>query len=133
MLITLLAGLLAPADSSTVIRVNQVGYLPDAPKVAIACSLDSARVATFVVLDAAGRVVYGPRRAQPAPGFGPCAVTHRLDFTAVRGAGRYRVVAGEHASPWIRIGPHVYDGGADTLLYYMRQQRSGWNTLFRDS
>jgi endoglucanase len=27
----------------------------------------------------------------------------------------------------------VYRGGADTLLYYMRQQRSGWNPFFRDS
>jgi endoglucanase len=131
--IALLAALLSAADSSTVIRVNQVGYLPDAPKIAVACSLDSARVATFVVRDERDRVVYGPRRAERAPGFGPCAVTHRLDFTALRRPGRYRVVAGAATSPTVRIGPHVYDGAADTLLYYMRQQRSGWNPLFRDS
>ena len=133
MLTALLAILLAPADSTTVIRVNQVGYLPDAPKVAVACSLDSARVATFVVRDERDRVVYGPRRAERAPGFGPCVVTHRLDFTALRRPGRYRLVVGAVSSPFVRIGPHVYDGAADTLLYYMRQQRSGWNPLFRDS
>ena len=133
MLSALLAILLAPADSNTVIRVNQVGYLPDAPKVAIACSLDSARVATFVVRDDRDRVVYGPRRAEPAPGFGPCVVTHRLDFTALRRPGYYRIAAGALSSPSVRIGPRVYDGGADTLLYYMRQQRSGWNPMFRDS
>ncbi|HET7186522.1 MAG TPA: glycoside hydrolase family 9 protein [Gemmatimonadaceae bacterium] len=134
MLFALLAALTtAAADSTTFIRVNQVGYLPDAPKVAVACSLDSARVTTFVVRDERDRVVFGPRRAQRAPSFGPCVVTHRLDFSALRRSGRYRIVAGELTSPIVRIGAHVYDGGADTLLYYMRQQRSGWNPLFRDS
>ena len=78
MLIALLAAALAPADSTTFVRVNQVGYLPEAPKVAVACSLDSARLASFVVQDSAGRVVFGPRRAEPAAAFGPCRVTHRL-------------------------------------------------------
>jgi endoglucanase len=133
MLIMLLA-VLAAADSATFIRVNQVGYLPDAPKVAVACSLDSvARIATFVVRDERDRVVLGPRRAERAPGFGPCVVTHRLDFSGLRRPGRYRIVAGELTSPAVRIGADVYAGGADTLLYYMRQQRSGWNPLFRDS
>src|SRR6476661_4644304 len=131
-LIAALAATVAP-DSTTFIRVNQVGYLPDAPKVAVACSLDSARVTTFVVRDERDRVVFGPRRAERAPAFGPCVVTHRLDFSALRRPGRYRIVAGELTSPIVRIGANVYDGGADTLLYYMRQQRSGWNPLFRDS
>jgi hypothetical protein len=36
-------------------------------------------------------------------------------------------------SPVVRIAADVWRGAADTLLYYMRQQRSGWNPLFRDS
>src|SRR5512132_105148 len=134
MLIAIFAALTAAAaDSTTFIRVNQVGYLPDAPKVAVACSLDSVHVTTFEVRDERDRVVFGPRRAAPAPAFGPCVVTHRLDFSALRRPGRYRIVAGALTSPLVRIGANVYDGGADTLLYYMRQQRSGWNPLFRDS
>jgi hypothetical protein len=121
------------ADTTTFIRVNQVGYTPDAPKVAVACSLDSARVGPFVVQDARGRTVLGPRRAERAPGFGPCVVTHRLDFSSLRKPGRYRIVAGGLRSSEIRIDARAYDGGADTLLYYMRQQRSGWNPIFRDS
>jgi hypothetical protein len=128
-----LAVLATSTDSSTFIRVNQVGYLPDAPKVAVACSLDSARIETFVVQDEQGHTVLGPRRAAAAPGFGPCVVTHRLDFTTLRRPGRYRLVAGDVRSPLVRIGARVYDGAADTLLYYMRQQRSGWNPVFRDS
>ncbi len=120
-------------DSTTFIRVNQVGYLPDAPKVAIACSLERARVDSFVVKDERGRIVFGPRRAEVGGAFGPCLSVHRLDFTRLKRTGRYRIVAGSDSSPVIRIGPTVYDGAADTLLYYMRQQRSGWNPLFRDS
>lgn len=132
MLFALLAATIA-SDSSLFIRVNQVGYLPDAPKVAVVCSLDRTRVDHFTVGDERGRVVLGPRKAAIAPGFGPCVSTYRLDFTKLRKSGRYRITAGGVESPLIRIGANVYDGGADTLLYYMRQQRSGWNPLFRDS
>lgn len=123
----------AASDTVTYVRINQVGYLPDAPKVAVACSLDSVRIASFVVQDEKGRTVLGPRPAVRANGFGPCVVTHRLDFTTLRKAGRYRIVAGDAQSPVVRIGRDVYAGAADTLLYYMREQRSGWNPLFRDS
>ena len=121
------------SDTITYVRINQVGYLPDAPKVAVACSLDSVRIASFVVKDESGRTVLGPRRAVRANGFGPCVVTHRLDFSALKKAGRYRIVAGGAQSPIVRIGRDVYAGAADTLLYYMREQRSGWNPVFRDS
>jgi hypothetical protein len=134
MLAPLLAiALLPSADSTTFIRVNQVGYRPDAPKVAVVCSLDSTRIATFTVLDERGRTVLSARRATPSPAFGPCVAVHRLDFTALRRPGRYRLVAGGVRSPLVRIGERVYDGAADTLLSYMREQRSGWNPLFGDS
>ncbi|MEP6730339.1 MAG: glycoside hydrolase family 9 protein [bacterium] len=133
MLTPLLALVVAVSDSATFIRVNQVGYLPDAPKVAIACSLGNATPGTFVVKDERGRTVFGPRRAESGGAFGPCVTVHRLDFTALHKTGRYRIVAGTDSSSVIRIGPRVYDGAADTLLYYMRQQRSGWNPLFKDS
>ena len=133
-MLTALLALAAFSDSTTFIRVNQVGYLPGAPKVAIACSLDStARVDRFVVRDDRGRIAYGPARAKRGGAFGPCVAVHRLDFSALRRPGRYRIIAGTDSSPVIRISPTVYDGAADTLLYYMRQQRSGWNPVFKDS
>ena len=130
----LVSALLATrADSASVIRVNQVGYLPEAPKVAVVCSLDSTVAGSFVVKDERSRVVLGPRAAVNDGPFGPCRVTQRLDFSAVRRPGRYTIEAGTAAPVTVRISPTVYDGGADTALYYMRQQRSGWNPLFRDS
>jgi endoglucanase len=127
----------AAPDSSIAIRVNQVGYLPDAPKVAVACGLDSTRVTrvtrTFVVRDASGRTVYGPKKVVSGGSFGPCQRTWRLDFSELRKPGRYRVAAFGVTSRELRVDAHAYDGGADTLLNYMREQRSGWNPLIGDS
>ncbi len=131
----LLASLLAVAEPRLVIRVNQVGYLPDAPKVAIACALDAdpGRPLAFTVADASGRVVQTSKRVRSSGSFGPCAETYRLDFSNVRAPGRYVIDAGAAKSPIVRVGRDVFDGGADSLLYYLRQQRSGFNPFFRDS
>jgi endoglucanase len=117
----------------TFIRVNQLGYLPAAPKVAVACSLDSVSIKSFSVQDLTGRVVFGPLAAKSSGRFGPCASTHRLDFSSLRSRGRYQIVAAGAASPSIRIDVNAYAGAADTLLYYMRQQRSGFNPIVGDS
>ncbi len=119
--------------SGTFIRVNQLGYLPSAPKIAVACSLADTSIKSFTVVTMQGRRVFGPAPATPAGAFGPCRQTHRLDFTRLRTPGNYIVVAGRIASPEIRIAANAYRGAADTLLAYMREQRSGWNPLFRDS
>jgi len=130
MLLALL--IVGATDSASFIRVNQLGYLPDAPKVAVLCTLDSSVASSFLVKDAGGRVVLR-RRIGNDGSFGPCAVTQRLDFTSLRRAGSYRIEAGRATPVTVRVRPRIYDGGADTALYYMRQQRSGWNPLFRDS
>ncbi|MEO7362578.1 MAG: glycoside hydrolase family 9 protein [Gemmatimonadaceae bacterium] len=116
-----------------VIRINQVGYAPAAPKVAVACALSPVAITRFTVETESGRVVYGPFTAQATGAFGPCAETYRLNFTAFRAPGRFRVRAGAFASPVFRISERVYAGLADTLMSYMRQQRSGYNPFLRDS
>ena len=130
--LTVLA-LAAPLDSLSHIRINQLGYRPDAVKVAIVCSLQAREIATFEVRDASGRRVLGPLPARSSGSFAACASTHRLDFSALRAPGRYTIVAGGAESPPVRIAADAWAGAADTLLHYMRQQRSGWNPLYRDS
>lgn len=122
-----------PDSTALVIRVNQLGYLPGDHKVAVMCALQAAAapVRTFSVRDASGRTVLVDRPAIASGSFGPCAETYRLDFSALRRAGRYSIEAGGVTSPVIRIDSHAYDGAADTLLYYMREQRSGYNPFFR--
>jgi hypothetical protein len=122
------------ADTATsYIRINQVGYLPESRKVAVICSLQPRQFRQFSVVDERGRRVLGPERAQADRPFGPCLATHRLDFSRLRAEGTYRIVAEGVTSPPVRISRRAYAGGADTLLAYMRQQRSGFNPLFRDS
>jgi endoglucanase len=121
------------ADSAAFVRVNQLGYRPDAPKVAVVCALRPVSVTDFVVEETTGRRIAAPRQAERDGPLGPCIETWRLDFTNLRKPGRYRIRAGAYASPIVRIADDVYRGLADTLLGYMRQQRSGYNPFFRDS
>lgn len=121
------------ADTDVAIRINQVGYAPAASKTAVACALSSAAITRFTVETESGRVVFGPFSARATGAFGPCVETYRLNFTALRTAGRYRVRAGAYSSPVFRIAENVYAGLADTLMSYMRQQRSGYNPFLRDS
>ncbi len=116
-----------------VIRVNQVGYLPASPKVAVLCSLDTVQIRQFTVESSEGVRVLEPLPAVAARPFGPCASTHRLDFSSVRAEGEYRLVAAGVRSPLVRISRTAYAGLGDSLLWYMRQQRSGYNPFFRDS
>jgi endoglucanase len=123
-----------PQGTGTVaIRANQIGYLPDAPKVAVVCALEPRVIGTFEVVDARNRTVFGPSNARPAGPFGPCAATYRLDFSALRAPGRYTVVAAGARSLPVRIADDVYRGAADTLLAYLREQQSGYNPVFHDS
>src|SRR5689334_18501998 len=126
----LLLAQLAATTSNDVIRINQLGYLPDGPKTAVFCSLTNRELTTFRVSDTAGRKVL-ERSAQLAKPFGPCATIYRLDFSSIRAPGNYRIEAGQAVSPIVRIRANAYAGAADTLLYYMREQRSGYNPLFK--
>jgi endoglucanase len=107
--------------------------LPDAPKIAALCALEPQAVDSFRVIDGRNRTVFGPSAARPAGPFGPCVATYRLDFSALRAPGSYVVVAAGARSLSLRIAPDAYRGAADSLLAYLREQRSGYNPVFRDS
>jgi hypothetical protein len=131
-LIQILALLQAGAVSppTVAIRINQLGYLPDAPKIAVLCALERLELTGFNVSDGSGRVVLR-KPGISAKAFGPCASNYRLDFSSIRKPGEYRIAAAGATSPIVRIRENAYAGAADTLLYYMREQRSGYNPLFR--
>jgi hypothetical protein len=87
----------------------------------------------FVVRDATGRIALGPAPAEAAGAFAGCTASARLDFSALHESGTYTIAAGTAPPVRVRIAPDVYRGTADSLLAYMRQQRSLFNPLFRDS
>jgi endoglucanase len=123
----------AHAQPKNYIRINQLGYLPNNPKIAVVCSLEPATINRFTLQDSEGRIVYGPRKASAAKAFAACVSTHRLDFSGFSKPGRYTLVAGGVSSPPVIIDSNAYKGAADSLLVYMRQQRSGFSTIVKDS
>jgi len=92
----------APSDSAF-IRVNQLGYAPDAPKVAVVCALQPVAIGAFELRDAGARVVLRGRAQASAP-FAACTQTWRLDFTRLAREGTYRLEAGALAPVTVRIG-----------------------------
>ncbi|MBA3342362.1 MAG: glycoside hydrolase family 9 protein [Gemmatimonadaceae bacterium] len=123
----------AGSTQRTYIRINQLGYLPSDPKIAVTCSLEAVTLRTFTIQDSDGRLIFGPAPAKSTGSFGPCASTHRLDFSTLRKPGRYTILASGVASPPVFVSSKAYDDAANTLLVYMRQQRSGFNPIIRDS
>ncbi len=126
-------GVTSPQGEAVAIRVNQIGYQPAAPKVAVICALAPREIPSFRIVGTGNRTVFGPRPADVAGAFGPCAATFRLDFSALRRPGVYRIVAAGVTSLPVRIADDVYRGAADSLLAYLREQRSGYNPVFKDS
>ncbi|MDD3359919.1 MAG: glycoside hydrolase family 9 protein, partial [Parabacteroides sp.] len=116
------------------IRVNQLGYLPDAHKVAVFMSEEPMSVDRFELKDAfTHATVLTFNTVKSAGKYGKMSSTYRLNFTAFEGVGSFYLAAGKATSPVFRINAHVYDGTADFLLTYMRQQRCGYNPWLKDS
>ncbi len=116
------------------IRVNQLGYLPAAIKVAVFMSGANDTVNQFVIKDAGtDKTVASLRTVKSTGVYGQMKTTYRLDFSTFKQEGTYYLSAGKAKSPVFRIRSDVYDGTADFLLRYMRQQRCGYNPFLEDS
>ena len=120
------------------IRVNQIGYLPEATKVAVFMSDETAQINGFELVNAfTGEVAFSSSAVRPTGVLGRMKTTCRLDFSGLKTSGAYYIKVlssgGETRSETFPVGAGVYDGAADFVLNYMRQQRCGWNPFFKDS
>lgn len=120
------------------IRVNQIGYLPEATKVVVFMSDETAQINGFELVDAfTGEVAFSSSDVRPTGVLGRMKTTCRLDFSGLKTSGAYYIKVlssgGETRSETFPVGAGVYDGAADFVLNYMRQQRCGWNPFFKDS
>ena len=120
------------------IRVNQIGYLPEATKVAVFMSDETAQINGFELVDAfTGEVAFSSSTVRPTGVLGRMKTTCRLDFSGLKTSGAYYIKVlssgGETRSETFPVGAGVYDGAADFVLNYMRQQRCGWNPFFKDN
>jgi endoglucanase len=134
LVITLIMNISCKGETDEWIRINQVGYRNNDIKVAVFLSRKTVILNSFKVIDAiSGKVAFNSDnvvRTEPLDQFLSC---YRLPFTKLRKNGRYRIVAGRTVSPEFSINDKIYDGAADFLLNYMRQQRSGYNPYVKDS
>jgi endoglucanase len=129
--------LLILAISSTAqswIRINQLGYLPNSVKVAVFISTMPQKSQEFTINDAITdkEEFRGKTVSYSGEDWGMKSAA-RLNFTEFQKPGGYYISSnGVHSEPF-RISPEIYDGVADYVLKYMRQQRSGYNPFLRDS
>lgn len=127
--------LVSSAFAQEWIRVNQLGYTPSSLKPAVFVSASTGRVPQlFTVHDAlTDRTVYASSRITSFGPYGPFHSTARFDLSGFKEPGTYYIKTDTVRSPVFRISETVYDGTADFLLRYMRQQRSGYNPYLDDS
>lgn len=116
------------------VRINQLGYLPQSIKVAVFISEEPVNLSKFQLIDAkTGKKVKTIKNVQSTGKYGTMNSTYRLNFTEFEKSGEYYIKAGDAKSPVFPINTSVYDGTADFLLNYMRQQRCGYNPHIQDS
>jgi len=101
------------------VRVNQLGYLPDAPQQATLVT-DAVEPVEFTVGDWRGWSRPWPQRPEPTSGLN----VHVLDFTAACAHGDdVRIAAGDARSHPFRVAPDVYrDLAADALAFFRRMR-----------
>ena len=132
LLVLSMVQLVAHADEW--IRINQLGYLPQSIKVAVFMSEEGSQLAQFQLVDAyTEKVVCTFDQVRESGGIGQMKSTYRLNFSDFTIPGVYYLKAGKAISPRFPINAQVYNGTADFLLNYMRQQRCGYNPFTKDS
>ena len=117
-----LVSLLSSVSAGEWIRINQLGYLPESPKVAVFMSEGKAAVEEYVLVEVfTGEIVKRFDNPKKANTWGRMQSVYRLDFSDFKTEGTYVLRVGETMSPRFVIGNRVYDGTADFILRYMRQ------------
>ena len=116
------------AEAPIYIRFNQVGYLSDDPKTAIAFSNQKLR-GNFKILDSnSGHEVFSARpKLSKRDGWSPFKYFYVLDFSRFSETGTYKIAVGGESSEAFRIGADAYQHYQGDLLGFMRQQRCGYN------
>ncbi|UUL81215.1 glycoside hydrolase family 9 protein [Sphingomonas qomolangmaensis] len=123
--------LLLAAQGELAIDVNQVGFAPDAPKLAIARTPDAAP-RDWRIEDAAGKTMLSGKTT-PLPA-DPRAGGHQqaIDLSALTDPGKgYRIRIGEAASAAFSVAPQPYRVLASDALAFFYHQRAGTPILAR--
>ena len=110
--------------AASLINLNQVGYLPNAVKVAV-MNGDAITDKASVVDCATGKAVYEGDVAAASMNKSTGRNEARFDFSSVTAPGTYKIVAGEKESFEFKIGADVYDEAFKASLRMFYLQRCG--------
>ena len=116
--------------SSIYYRVNQMGYLENDIKVAVAMmpkTIDYISTESFLLENIANGNKHKIDSIKFTQPWEPMEMCARIYFSSVTTPGEYKLVGCGEQSPIFRIGNDVYAGAQEIPLYYMRQQRCGYN------
>ena len=136
---------------SSWVRINHIGYLPKDVKVAVLISTENVLpdfsfnrsrglppvlasslnvTPDFSLIDAkTGEVIFSDKGKTADAAYWGLRSAFRLDFSSVEREGTYYIETAGVRSPEFAIGTKVYEGSADFLLTYMRNQRCGDNPI----
>jgi endoglucanase len=130
---TLQIGLASNNPRDIYIRVNQMGYLPNEPKLAIAFSNSEIREKFILVSSKTNRIIktYRPKKLK-AKGWGTFKYYYEIDFSPITTEGQFKLKtkSTNFTSQSIIISKKVYQNTSEKLLEFMRQQRCGYNPYF---
>lgn len=116
------------AAGSDAIRINQIGYLPDDIKAAVWMISDTVATTSQPSLtNISTGHRFTPDSVVECSPWQPMAATRRIYFSSINEPGTYVLTAGDTRSPQFKIGDDIYRGLNEIPLYYMRQQRCGYN------
>jgi endoglucanase len=115
------------SEPTTYIRINQIGYGPTEPKLAIAFAR-APITSPFTIVDGVTRQVVFTGSARAVAGrWGEFLHHSELDFSSLRRPGRYFIRLDNTDSTLFEISSTVYKELPDQALEFMRQQRCGYN------
>lgn len=123
----------------SVIRVNQMGYLEDDVKVAVMLVdkaenvIPTKKFSKIKIVNAATNKTYAVDKVTETQAWEPMAQSLRIDFSSITEPGEYYIEALGTKSGAIKIDNSTYKGAQEIPLYYMRQQRCGYNPSLQDS
>ena len=120
--------------SQSWIRINQLGYPENSIKVAVLVSKENINPKFFEIYRSSNdELVWKGKKIAAYGKFACLNSTFRLNFSDFKIEGEYYIKSAGTISPSFKISNIVYQGSADFLLNYMRQQQCGYNPFLKDS
>ena len=131
-----LSAILSTTATNIYFRVNQLGYLEDDIKVAVAMmpkTINDLSQDSIYLIDKTSGNILPVDSIKITNAWEPMEMCARIYFSSVTKPGDYNLIGYGNESPIIHVGNDVYHGAQEIPLHYMRQQRCGYNPSLGDS